>query len=121
MTQSSQGVEPPKTLVGLKQAVAGGEPLAIGEAMYLMLAEQTLDYDMKDGKMVPTVVDYKKTDDEKVKEKMTYIYTYGIGMFKKGFLSEEALRDAVLNKIANRVGMDGASFDKWLEIPPVAM
>ena len=40
-------------------------------------------------------------------------------MFKRGYISEDALKDAVLNKVAAKVGMDGPSFDKWLEIPAV--
>ena len=29
------------------------------------------------------------------------------------------LKDAVLNKVAGRVGMDGPAFDKWLQMPAV--
>ena len=32
---------------------------------------------------------------------------------------EDALKDAILNKVAAKVGMDGPEFDKWLEIPAV--
>ena len=60
-----------------------------------------------------------KTDDPKVKEKLAYIYTYGISMFKRGYISQDALKDAVLNNVASRVGMDGPAFDQWLEIPAV--
>jgi predicted DsbA family dithiol-disulfide isomerase len=40
-------------------------------------------------------------------------------MFKKNYIAEDALKDAVLNKVANRVGMDGPAFDQWLAIPAV--
>jgi len=113
-----EDTEPPKGLVAVKAAVADGEKLKIGNAMYLLLVEQCLDYDVtEEGVMVPTVMDYSKTDDPKVREKMQYIYTYGISMFKKEFISQEDLMDAVLTKVASRVGMDGPAFDKWLEMP----
>ena len=97
--------------------------------------------------MEPTKVDFKNTDDPKVQEKMRYVYSCenapagsncnapdtaphrasrahlalpdGISMFKKGFITEDALKDAVLNKVASRVSMDGPGFDKWLEVPAV--
>lgn len=111
------GAEPPKGLMPLKNAVADGEPMAIGNAMYLLLVEQCLDYDVVDGLMVPTTLDYGKTDDPKVKEKMQYIYSYGISMFQRKYISQDDLMDAVLTKVASRVGMDGPAFDKWLEMP----
>ena len=60
--------------------------------------------------MVPTKVDYGNTDDPKVMEKMSYIYGYRISMFKRGYIKEDDLKDAVLNKVAGRVGMDGPAF-----------
>lgn len=50
--------DPPKSLVDVKNAVAEGEPMAIGAALYLLLVEQALDYDMVNGKMSPTSVDW---------------------------------------------------------------
>lgn len=111
--------EPPKSLLAVKQSVQEGDELEIGAALYLLLVEQALDYDMVEGKMVPTTVDYGNKDDPKVREKLGYIYSYGISMFKKNYIAEDALKDAVLNKVANRVGMDGPAFDQWLAIPAV--
>lgn len=54
-----------------------------------------------------------------VREKIGYVYTYGISMFKRGYINEGDLKDAVINKVAGRVGMDGPALDKWLEIPAV--
>ena len=71
--------------------------------------------------MYPTAVDYSNTDDEKVREKMAYIYQYGISMLKRGYISQDALMDAVLTKIASRVGMTGEQFDQWLAIPKVEL
>ena len=121
MQMLSDEAEPPKNLIAVKNAVSGGDALAIGEALYLLLAEQALDYDMKDGMMYPTAVDYSNTDDEKVREKMAYIYQYGISMLKRGYISQDALMDAVLTKIASRVGMTGEQFDQWLAIPKVEL
>ena len=36
-----------------------------------------------------------------------------------GYIKEDDLKDAVLNKVAGRVGMDGPAFDKWLQMPAV--
>ena len=68
---------------------------------------------------MPTKVDYANTDDPKVKEKMAYIYSYGITMFKRNFIAGDALKEIVLERIAGRIGMDGPTFDQWLEIPAV--
>lgn len=121
MRMLSDEAEPPKSLLAVKNAVSDGDAMGIGEALYLLLVEQALDYDMVEGQMVPTVVDYSNTDDEKVREKMAYIYQYGISMFKRGYIGQDALKDAVLNKIAARVNMDGPGFDQWLAIPAVEM
>ena len=69
--------------------------------------------------MQKTKVDFGNLEDEEVMKKMTYIYTYGISMFKKGLIEEEALKDAVLNRLAAKVGKDGPGFDQWLAIPAV--
>ena len=121
MGMLSDDAEPPKELITVKTAVQEGEPMAIGAALYGLLVEQALDYDMKEGTMVTTSVDWANVDtaDDKVREKMAYIYTYGINMFKRGYISEDSLKDAILNKVACRVGMDGPTFDKWLDIPKV--
>lgn len=110
---------PPKTMINVKTAVQEGDAMEIGNQLYLLLIEQTLDYDIEDSQMVPTKVDYGNTDDPKVMEKMSYIYGYGISMFKRGYIKEDDLKDAVLNKVAGRVGMDGPAFDKWLQMPAV--
>ena len=114
-----EGCDPPAAAEPLRTAIAGGDQLDIGEKLYLLLVEQTLEYDFIDGKFSKTKIDWSKTDDDKVKEKMTYIYTYGIKMLTNGVLSEDALREAVLNKVASKVNMDGPAFDKWLAIPAV--
>ena len=64
------GVSPPKGMLPLKAAVAEGEPLGIGAAMYELLIEQCLDFDMKDNMMQKTAVDYANLEDPKVREKM---------------------------------------------------
>ena len=65
--------DPPGSAVDLKAAISGGDPLDIGEKMYLLLVEQCLDYDIEEGQMVKTSLDMSKTDDAKVKEKFSYI------------------------------------------------
>jgi len=116
----SPDVEPPKSMLPLKEAISGGDTLVIGAALYDMLIEQTLDYDVtEEKKMVASTRDYSKTDDPLVKEKIGYVYTYGINMLKRGLIAEDAVRDIVVGKICSRVGMDGAELDQWLQIPAV--
>lgn len=119
MGMLGDGVDPPSNLRELKGAISTGDAMDIGEKMYWLLVEQALDYEILDGTMVKSEVDYNNTDDPKVKEKIGYIYSYGIGMFKKGFISGDKLKDAVLTKVASRVNMSGEELDKWLEIPAV--
>jgi len=114
------GVSPPPSLLALKQAIESGESETIAKALYELLVEQTLDFDMsEERKLVETKVDYSQTDNALVREKMLYVYTYGISMFKRGYISGDALKEVVLEKVAARVGMDGPEFDKWLNIPAV--
>ena len=110
---------PPKTLVPLKQAIQSGEGDAISKELYCVLVEQTLDYDVEDSKLVPTSVDYKNLTDPKVREKCSYIYSYGITMFKRDMIAGEVLKEIVLECIAGRIGMSGEEFDQWLDIPKV--
>ena len=114
------GVDPPPSLGSLKAAISEGEATAIAQMLYTVLSEQTLDYDVsEDGKLVPTVADYSNKEDALALEKMSYIYTYGIKMYKSGILDGESLKKIVLERLAGRVGMDGPQFDKWLAIPAV--
>jgi hypothetical protein len=120
MAMCPDDVDPPTAaMADLKSAVSSGDTMEIGNKMYLLLIEQCLNYDIMDGKMQKTVVDYSNLEDEEVMKKMTYIYTYGISMFKKGLVAEDALKDAVLNRLAAKVGKDGPGFDQWLAIPAV--
>ena len=120
MGMLADGTEMPKAMIPVKEAVQSGDDAEISKQLYKLLVEQTLDYDStEEGMLVPTTVDYSKTDDPKVKEKMTYIYSYGITMFKRDMIGGEALKEIVLSDIAGRVNMSGEEFDKWLEIPAV--
>jgi hypothetical protein len=86
--------EPPQGLLPLKNAVAEGESLGIGAALYELLIEQCLEYEMTEDKtMVKGNVDYSNMEDPKVREKIGYIYSYGISMFQRGFIAEDKLKD----------------------------
>ena len=119
MGMMGEGVDPPTSLIDLKNSVSAGDPMDIGDKMYLLLCEQSLDYDLVDGTMVKSTLDYSNKDDPKVKEKIGYVYSYGINMYKMGLVSGDRLKDAVLSKVASRVSMTGEELDKWLEIPAV--
>lgn len=116
MSMLGDNVEVPKEILSVKQAVEEGEPMAIGTALYKMLTWQTLEYDMNNGTMVPTVADYANKEDLRVREKVGYIYRYGIHMAMRGLLSDDALEDVVVTSVASRLGMDGVALDKWLNI-----
>eukprot|EP00316_Scyphosphaera_apsteinii_P021375 CAMPEP_0119303138 /NCGR_PEP_ID=MMETSP1333-20130426/4624_1 /TAXON_ID=418940 /ORGANISM="Scyphosphaera apsteinii, Strain RCC1455" /LENGTH=173 /DNA_ID=CAMNT_0007305731 /DNA_START=45 /DNA_END=566 /DNA_ORIENTATION=+ len=119
-----EDVEPPKSLVSLKLAVKNDDEVAMSTGMYNVLVEQTLDYDtVGEGeamRLKATSLDYSQTDDDRVKQKMRYVYSYGISMYQRGLIAPELLKDIVLNRLASRVGMDGPAFDQWLEMPPAA-
>ena len=53
-------------------------------------------------------------DDEALKAKVKYVYEYGMKMCFGGVLDEAELKEAVLERIAARVGMDGKKLDEWL-------
>ena len=65
----------------------------------------------------PTKVDYSNKDDDAVREKMAYIYSYGITMFKRGLIRPEPLMKIVEERVARRVGLDGPVLDQWLNVP----
>eukprot|EP00322_Chrysochromulina_rotalis_P020840 CAMPEP_0115866124 /NCGR_PEP_ID=MMETSP0287-20121206/20086_1 /TAXON_ID=412157 /ORGANISM="Chrysochromulina rotalis, Strain UIO044" /LENGTH=177 /DNA_ID=CAMNT_0003320679 /DNA_START=14 /DNA_END=547 /DNA_ORIENTATION=+ len=110
-------VDPPKTLMPLKNTISEGTPGEISAALYEVMVEQALDYDVKEGKLFKTEVDYSNKDDDRVREKMAYIYSYGITMYKRGLIEPEPLQRIVVNKIAARIGLDGPGLDQWLNIP----
>jgi len=120
MSALSPEVEPPKALMPLKSAIQGGDQAEIAKSLYLLVVENALDYDVNADKViVKSEVDYGNLDDPRVREKIGYVYTYGISMFKRGYINEGDLKDAVINHVAGRVGMNGPALDKWLEIPAV--
>lgn len=45
----SDEAEPPKSLLPLKNAISEGDEAAISVALYSVMVEQALDYDMNDG------------------------------------------------------------------------
>jgi hypothetical protein len=118
-------VSSPVSMANLREAMDSENARPqIPELLFLMLIDQTLEYDLlvsEDGdskRLVPTDVDYSSLD-LRVVEKMNFLYLYGIMMFKRRFISAEALKSIVLRCLASRVGMDGAAFDRWLGAPAV--
>ena len=103
----------------MTQGCSEGDPATITQRLYELMVEQTLDYDVADEKLVLTAVDYANRDDEAVREKLSYIYRYGITMYQKEMIAKEPLMTIVLERIASRVGMNGEEFDQWLQVPAV--
>ena len=64
-------------------------------------------------------MDYADKDDDEVKKKLRYVYGYGITMYMRGMLEEDFLKEMVLERLAGRVGLDGAAFDQYLDMPAV--
>ena len=80
-------------------------------------------------------------DDPLTKEKMRYAYrrrdpgpafppppptpllpsthSYGLNMFMADMIEQEALQAVVMEKLAGKVGLDGAGLDQWLDMPAV--
>ncbi len=56
--------------------------------------------------MVKTTVDYSNKEDEEVKKKLTYIYSYGINMLTRG--AQRPRRHGV------RVRLQACASDSWL-------
>merc|ERR1711971_407297 len=80
MSSLAAGEEPPAEIAELQKAIEAGEPSTIGSALYLLVVKQALDFDMQNGTMVPTAVDFTNKDDAKVHEKLMWAYKYGINM-----------------------------------------
>ena len=110
-------VDPPSTLLPLKSSISEGDPNAISAALYTLMVEQALDYDVNDGQLFKTKLDITNKEDDAVKEKLMYIYSYGITMFKRGLIQQEPLQQIVEERIAKRVGLDGPGLDQWLNVP----
>ena len=123
LSMLEEGVDPPPSLMQLKVSLTEEDEAAMRTNIYLLLVDQSLDYDTveKDGMvvLVPTVVDYMNAEDPVVKEKMKYVYSYGIQMYKRGIIEAEQLKKIVLDRLAGRIGMDGPTFDRYLEMPAV--
>jgi len=115
-------IDPPRTLLGLKQAISSGDIGQLRTAQFELLVDQTLLFDTEgEGEaisLVPTTATMTQ-DDPMTREKMRYVYSYGIKMFMAGFLEQDKLQEIVLERLAKKVGLDGPSFDVWLEMPAV--
>jgi len=113
-------VQPPASLTDLKEAIADGDSIDIAKKLFLVLLDQSIQYDVTDDRtLVPTTVDFTATEDPRVRDKLAYIYTYGITMYQRGYIPGDWLEGVILDKVASRVGMDGPAFDQWLQIPAV--
>mmetsp|Transcript_4345 Transcript_4345/g.14026 ORF Transcript_4345/g.14026 Transcript_4345/m.14026 type:complete len:180 (+) Transcript_4345:130-669(+) len=115
-------LEPPPSLPGLKEAISSGDLGKLRVAQFELLIDQTLMYDTEgEGdsiRLQPTAATMAQ-DDDLTKEKMRYVYAYGIKMFMAGFLEQETLQEIILERLAKKVGLDGPGFDQWLEMPAV--
>ena len=112
---------PPASLIALKDAIGEGELSGVRVAQFVLLVDQTLEYELnpETSTVSSSTLEYDNTEDEALVTKMRYLYTYGIKMFMAGLVTQEQLQAVVLNKLASRVNMDGAAFDQWLEVPAV--
>ncbi len=120
----ADGAVPPRSLARLKEAIRdvdqSADPLPLRAAIFDVLIDQTLDYEVEGDKLVPSsLLDYSVTTDDRVVEKMRYLYTYGLNMLRAGMIAEDALTQLVTEKLCARVGLDGPAFDAWLEVPAV--
>jgi Ca2+-binding EF-hand superfamily protein len=122
MSSLVEGAEPPLEVSELKQSIEAGELPGIGSALYKLVVKQTLDFDMLNGTMSPSSVANKDAKDltteelDEIKKRMLYCYRYGVNMVVEGYFSVDLLGEIVVNRLASRMGMDGPSLERWLEV-----
>jgi len=85
------------------------------------LVKSVIDYGtvQSDGKRIFEAPEGPRTVETEVQERMTYLYNYGIKMLVNGIIAEEDVKTIVLGRMAARVRMDGAVFDRWLGMEKV--
>ena len=87
--------------------------------IYHLMCEQAMLYDTdpSSGQMTPTVYDPMVDKDvPELKARMKQVYEYGCKMLISGMLTEGDLKEAVLTRLAGRVGMDGKELDEHLQM-----
>lgn len=119
------GLEP-SSMEFLSDAIARGGYTRIGEGIYAMTIDLTLDYDANENynpesgesPYTLTKVDYKKTDDPIVRDKVMYLWQYGLQMVERRFLPENSFYNIFETRVVNRMGMEPedfiAKYEEWL-------
>jgi hypothetical protein len=116
------GLEP-ASIQFLSDAIAKGSYNKVGEGIYAVMIDLVLDYDVKEdydpesdeSPYSLTSLDYTKTDDPDVREKVLYLLQYGIGMVENRYLRENSFYDIFEARVVNRMGMDIEEFNKAYE------
>mmetsp|Transcript_14469 Transcript_14469/g.45588 ORF Transcript_14469/g.45588 Transcript_14469/m.45588 type:complete len:170 (+) Transcript_14469:86-595(+) len=109
----------PPELERLEAGISSGASTEeLGVAMFDLLVTMTLDFRNQDSGAIEPVEEPGGSlpQSDEVRQKLQYLYTYGIRMMTTGLLSVDSLKDLVLKRLAARVGMDGKELDDWLDV-----
>mmetsp|Transcript_20261 Transcript_20261/g.26228 ORF Transcript_20261/g.26228 Transcript_20261/m.26228 type:complete len:172 (-) Transcript_20261:54-569(-) len=109
---------PPPELIKLEADIKrDASKQELGLSMFNLLITMTLDYDNVDGYIEPALdLPEILPQSEDMRQKMTYLYTYGMRMNASDLLSLGDLKDTILNRMAKRVGLSGEDLDNWLDV-----
>lgn len=111
------GVEMPPEFEELKKGRAGGAGTeALGRLVYNLMCEEAMLFDKDEfGVLTPTRFDLKNDcDDPEVKQKVSYVYRYGISMIQAGLIGMDDVKLAAKDRLIARVGKSPQEFDEWL-------
>lgn len=112
------GVDPPPEVDALRKALdEGADEETLMTRVYELMCEQAMlfDQDPETGMFVVTEADYVTGRDvPELKEKIGYIYGYGMGLVTEGMLGVEACKGIVQSRLIERTGLAPEEFDKWL-------
>lgn len=121
--KESHGGHVPPELERLENAIGldmdQGE---VGTRMYELLCTSYLDYDRDDADetvLVPSATAGQTLDKDLpgLKDVLTNLYAYGMRMIPAGFISVDACKRVVEERLAKRVGISGEELDEWLDVP----
>ncbi len=108
LSVSSRSLACLHSLIARARCAACGQVTLEGECSYQLNSDSKLLEPLED-------INWKDTSDPTVRGKMQYLYAMGIRML--GSANEdtaEKLKQMVIEKLVNRVGLEPKEFDDWL-------
>ena len=111
------GVAPPAALATLETALNEKNYGAMFIGIYELTIDGETSFQLNGDQLLEPLddIDWTNTEDETVKAKMQYLYQMGIQMLKSSSPEmQDAIKKLVMEKLVNRVGLEGKAFDDWL-------